>query len=213
MRFLPTLALLPALVGADALPPLRVRATAVVAPCVKAAVRAFPAPAGGVAVEVAGARTPGPADLIVASAVELTRALEGGAAEPNTDVDVALVPWVVQVRSGGPAIKSAQDLAGSGVEVVVPDSPAAYEAFRWARSTTGGRARSASARELREAVVVLVPLSMAGPGDRIGVDVPSLRARAALGVEPARRADAEALLAFLRSEAGQAAFAACRTTP
>ena len=213
MRWLPILALPAALAAADAPSPLRVRATTVVAPCVQSAVRAFPAPAGGVTVEVAPARTPGPADVIVASAVELTRALEGGAAEPNTDFDVARVPWVVQVRAGGPAIRSAQDLAGSGVEVAVPDSPAAYEAFRWARSTTGGRARSAAARELREAPVVLVPLSLAGPGERIGVDVPALRARAALAVDPAHRSAAEAFLAFLRSEAGQSAFAACRSTP
>jgi hypothetical protein len=213
MRWLPILALPAALAVADAPSALRVRATPVIAPCVHSAVRAFAAPAGGVTVEVAAARTPGPADVIVASAVELTRALEGGAAEPNTDFDVARVPWVVQVKAGGPTIRSAQDLAGSGVEIAVPDSPAAYEAFRWARSTTGGRARAAAARELREAPVVLVPLSLAGPGDRIGVDVPSLRARAALAVDPARRAEAEAFLAFLRSEAGQTAFAACRATP
>ena len=192
---------------------LRVRATAVVAPCVRAALRVFPAPRGGVTVEVAAASAPGPADVIVGSAVELTRALESGAAEANSDVDVARVPWVLQGRAGGASIRRAEDLTSSPVEVAVPDSPAAYEAFRWAEATTGGRARRASARELRDAPVVLVPLSLAVAGERVAVDVPPLVARAALAAQPARRGSAQALLSFLTSKAGQEAFAACRDTP
>src|SRR5512145_1201446 len=201
-----TAGLATALLAAGGARPLRVRASEVVAPCVEAAVRAFPAPAGGIAVEVASAAAPGPADVIVASAVELTRALEGGAADANTDVDVARIPWVVQVRGGGKAVRKAADLAG--VEVAVPDSPAAYEAIRWARATTGGRARSAGERVLREAPVVLLPLSLAAPGERIAVDVPALVARAALGVDTGRRSEAQAFLTFLGSETGGKAFAA-----
>lgn len=192
---------------------LRVRASAIVAPCVEAAIRAWPAPHAAVQFETTGLLEPGPADVFVGSAVELTRALEGGSAEIGSDLDVARVPWVVQVRPGGPPIRSAADLAGSGVEVAVPDSPAAYEALRWARATTGGRARAAAARELRDAAVVLVPLSLAAPGDRIGVDVQSIVVRAAVAAEPARAADARTLVAFLGSEPGQKAFAACKVLP
>jgi extracellular solute-binding protein len=212
MRSLATVALL-ALLGAPSPAPLRVRVSAVAAPCVQSALRAYQAPAGGVAVDVGSVVTPGPGDVIVASAVELTRALESGTAEANTDVDIARVPWVVQVRGGQRRIRGAADLAGSGVEVAVPAIPAAYEAFRWARATTGAPARTASARELREAAVALVPLSLAAPGDRFGVDVPSVVVRAALATEPARRNEAQAFLGFLASPAGQEAFAACRSAP
>jgi hypothetical protein len=198
-------------IGAPAGSPLRVRASSVVAPCVEAAVRAWPAAGGAVDVETAALLTPGPVDVLVASAVELTRALEGGTAEPGSDVDIARVPWVMQVRGGGTAsIRRAADLAGSGLEVIVPESPASYEAWRWARSTSGGRVRSATGRALREAPVVLVPLSLAAPGDRMAVDVPPIVVRAATGVAPGRPDDARALVAFLASEPGQKAFAECR---
>jgi hypothetical protein len=201
-------------IGAPAGSPLRVRASSVVAPCVEAAVRAWPAAGGAVDVETAALLTPGPVDVLVASAVELTRALEGGTAEPGSDVDIARVPWVMQVRGGGTAsIRRAADLAGSGLEVIVPESPASYEAWRWARSTSGGRVRSATGRALREAPVVLVPLSLAAPGDRMAVDVPPIVVRAATGVAPGRPDDARALVAFLASEPGQKAFAECRAAP
>ncbi|HEY7509867.1 MAG TPA: hypothetical protein VIG50_06410 [Vicinamibacteria bacterium] len=213
MRTLAAFALGTAVLGADGAGSLRVRASAVVAPCVEAAARAFAAPAARIEVEVAPSLTAGPADVIVGSGVELTRALEGGAADANTDLDVARVPWVIQVRGGGRAVRSAADLTGAGIEVAVPDSPAAYDALRWARAATGGRARPASERELRAAAVVVVPLSLAGPGERVATDVPPLIARAALGAETARRAEAQAFLAFLGSEPGQKAFAACRAAP
>jgi hypothetical protein len=193
--------------------PLRVRASSVVAPCVEAAVHAWPE-GRGVQVETASASAPGPADVIVASAVELTRALEGGAAEVGSDVDIARVPWVVQVRPGGPSsVRRASDLATAGAEVAIPDSPAAYEARRWAAASGGGRFREMHGRELREAAVALVPLSLAGPGERLAVDVPPIVVRAAVAAEPARPADARLLVAFLASETGQKAFAACRSTP
>jgi hypothetical protein len=193
-------------------PALRVRASAVVAPCVQAAVRAWPS--GRVEVEAAAPAEPGPADVIVASAVELTRALEGSAAQIGSDVDVARVPWVVQVRAGGPAgVRRAADVAASGAEVAIPDSPAAYEARRWAAGPGGGRFRAAQGRALREAPVALVPLTLAGDGERLPVDVPPMIVRAAVAADPARPADARALVAFLASPEGQKAFAECRVAP
>lgn len=208
-------AVLSAILAAPAASPqgLRVRASSVVAPCVEAAVRAWPAARAPVDVETAALLTPGPVDVLVASAVELTRALEGGAAEPGSDVDIARVPWVMQVRGGAASIRRAADLAGSGLEVIVPESPASYEAWRWARSTSGGRVRSATGRALREAPVAVVPLSLAAPGDRMSVDVPPIVVRAATGVAPGRPEDARALVAFLASEPGQKAFAECRVDP
>jgi hypothetical protein len=190
---------------------LRVRASFVVAPCVEAAVAAWPGPHAAVQVETAGPSSPGPADVLVASSVELTRALEGGTADEGTDVDVARVPWVMQVRSAGGKVHGAADLATADIEVTVPDSPAAYEARRWAAAAGGGRVREAGARELREAAVAVIPLSLAGTGERIAVDVPPLVVRAALALRPERPADARAFLAFLSSEPGQKAFAACPT--
>lgn len=189
---------------------LRVRASSVVAPCVEAAARAWPGPRSAVHVETAGPLTPGPADVLVASSVELTRALEGGTAEEGTDVDVARVPWVMQVRSGGAKIRGAADLATSGVEVTVPDSPAAYEARRWVAAAGGGRVREATGRELSEAPVAVIPLSLAGAGERIAVDIPSMVVRAALALRPERPGEARAFVAFLASEPGQKAFAECR---
>jgi ABC-type molybdate transport system substrate-binding protein len=201
-----------ALSGAtDAPGRLRVRASYVVAPCVEAAVAAWPGPHTAVQVETAGPLAAGAADVLVASSVELTRALEGGTADEATDLDVARVPWVMQVRSAGAKVRGPADLATAGVEITVPDSPAAYEARRWAAATGGGRVREASGRELREAPVAVVPLSLAGTGERIAVDVPPLVARAALTLRPERPAEARAFLAFLSSEPGQKAFAACPT--
>jgi hypothetical protein len=208
-------AVLLAMIAAPATAPaLRVRTSSIVAPCVEAAVRAWPAARGGAQVETAALTAPGPVDVLVGTSVELTRALENGTAEPGTDVDVASVPWVMQVRGGAAAsIRRASDLAGSGLQVTVPESPASHEAWRWARSTSGGRVRSASGRALREAEVVLVPLSLAAPGPRMGVDVTPLVVRAATAVAPAQPEPARALVAFLASEAGQTAFAACRVDP
>jgi len=58
---------------------LRVRSSAVCAPCVEAAGRAWEARGGRpVSVETGGLRDRGAWDVLVGSGVELTRALEGG---------------------------------------------------------------------------------------------------------------------------------------
>jgi hypothetical protein len=121
---------------------------------------------------------------------------------------------VLQVRGRAAAsIRRAADLAGSGLTVTVPESPASHEAWRWARTTSGGRVRSAGGRALREAEVAVVPLSLAAPGNRMGVDVTPLVVRAATAVGPAQPERARALVAFLASEPGQQAFAACGAAP
>ena len=73
------------------------------------------------------------------------------------------------------------------------------------------RVRESTDRQtLRAASVALLPLSLAGSGERIAVpEVPALRATAAVAAGAAARERAEQFVRFLGSEAGQRAFAAC----
>ena len=191
--------------------PLRVRASAAVAPCVAAASQSF---AGGrrVALETTSLRDPGPADVLVGALVEMTRALEGGEAVVNSDVDIAEIPWVLSVASGNPLrVKSLADARDKGVEVVVLGGPVSYEARRALAGGGTSRVRELSDRAaLRAAAVALVPLSLAGGGERIAVsEVPPLRVSAAIGAHAAQPERALELVRYLGSEAGQRAFAAC----
>jgi len=208
--FLVTSALVPA---AGAGEPLRVRVTAAVAPCVAAAISGWIGPGGrGVRVEAAGLRDPGPADVLVGASVEMTRALEGGRAVVNSDLEVAEIPWVLSVAPGNPlGVRSLADARDKGVEVTVPAGPAAYEARRSLAGGGTSRVRESGDRaELRAAAVALLPLSLAGSGERIPVpEVPPLLASAAVAEGAAQPERARELVRFLGSEAGQRAFAAC----
>jgi hypothetical protein len=187
-------------------PIVQVRATRETAPCVTAAVAASPQWRATARVEVAPPREPGAWDVVVASDIELTRALESGAAEVNTDVDLARIPWVF--RGAGAARLDASALAGR--PIAIPDGPASYEARRALRARGAGVVEAAQVRELHEAPLALVPLSLAGEGPALKADgVPSLVARAALATGVKRPAQARALVEYLASDAGQRAFAAC----
>jgi hypothetical protein len=191
--------------------PLRVRASAAVAPCVAAASQSW---SGGrrVALETASLRDPGPADVLVGPLVEMTRALEGGQAVVNSDVDIAEIPWVLSVAPGNPLrVKSLTDAREKGLDLVVLGGPASYEARRALAGGATSRVREVSDRAaLRAAPVALVPLSLAGGGERIAVsEVPPLRVSAAVGAHAAQPARAEEFVRYLGSEAGQRAFAAC----
>jgi hypothetical protein len=189
---------------------LRVRVTPAVAPCVTAA---SPGWSGGkVAFETASLRDPGPVDVLVGTSMEMTRALEGGQGVVNSDVDIAEIPWVLSVTSGNPLrVKSLADARDKGVEVTLLDGPVAYEARRALAGAGTSRVRESTDRQiLRTASVALVPLSLAGSGERIAIpEVPALRATAAVAVGAAPRERAEQFVRFLGSEAGQRAFAAC----
>jgi len=190
--------------------PLRVRATPEVAPCVSAA---SPGWSGGkVALETAGLRDPGPVDVLVGTSIEMTRALEGGQGVVNSDVEVAAIPWVLAVASGNPLrVRSLADVREKGVEVMMLGGPAAYEARRALAGAGTARVRESTDRQtLRSASVALLPLSLAGSGERIAVpEVPALRATAAVAVGAAQAERAEQFVRYLGSEAGQRAFAAC----
>lgn len=202
--------LLPLLAPPDGAPAdgsLRVLSSAVSAPCVEAAGRAW-----GVrplVVETGSLRDPGDWDVLVGSGVELTRALEGGDAVIDSDVGIADIPWVLRLPSGGD-VQSLSEVVQSGVEIVVLAGPAAYEARRaLARDGTATIRETTDAAQLRSAPVALVPLSLAGSGRQVEVDVPPVRVDAAVGVRALHSEDAAALVRYLGSQAGRQAFAAC----
>ncbi len=203
-------ALVPPLSAGDA--SLKVQASVEAAPCVLAAAGAYGRP---VAVQTRALHDPGPADVLVGSGVEITRALEGGDAVVGSEEPVARIPWVLSVAAGNPLkIAGLGDLARPGVEVAVLGGPAAYEARRALAQHRSERVReSHDGGDLRRAAVALVPLSLAGSGEKVAVDVPPIPIGVAVAARATRPDDARAFISFLTSESGQAAFAACEPTP
>ena len=190
-------------------PALRVRATEAMAPCLAAATRAFTGGSGSAPSVETGDLADPTADVLVGSAVEVTRALESGRAQNDSDVEVASVPWVLVLGEAAPALQSLKDVAAAGLEVEVPAGPASYEARRALAAAAAVRVRESDAKALRKAGIALVPLSLAGPGRRIAVDVPALVAQAAVGARAASPEAARAFVEFLGGENGRRAFAEC----
>jgi len=207
------LALAPA-PGSGADEALRVLASSVAAPCTEAAGAAWQASEGRrVVVDVSGLRAKGDWDVLVGSSVELTRALEGHDAVSDSDVEIASIPWVLHLPAGG-TVRSLDDLARSGTEAVVLGGDAAYEARRALQEHNVGRVReSTDDARLRSAAVALVPLSLAGEGERVPVDVPPIRVGAAIGIRASHPGDAASFVRYLGSGEGQRAFAACAPAP
>jgi len=182
-------------------------------PCVAAAAKAYEASSGGIkpTVQAGVLSDPGDAEVLVASSVEITRALEGGVAVDGTDVDIARIPWVLSVASGNPRrLRSLEDLDQPGLEVWVLGGPAAYEVRRALRAHPARLRETQDGRVLRAAEVALVPLSLAGPGEHVPVDVAPIEARAAVASRAARSNAANAFVRYLGSEEGQRAFSTCR---
>jgi molybdate transport system substrate-binding protein len=149
--------------------------------------------------------------LVAASGVEMTRAIEGGKAVDGSEVAVARIPWVLSVPRGNPeGLSALADLARPGLDAVILAGPAAYQARKAVAGVAPGRLRESSdVATLRSARVALVPLSLAGAGDHIPVDLPPLEARAAVATGTSRSEEAAAFVRFLGSEEGQRAFAGC----
>ena len=195
--------------AAESGPVLRVRATETMAPCLAAATRAFPWGSGPRPTLETGDLADATADVFVGSAIEMTRALESGLALNDSDVDIASVPWVLVLGEQAPDLHSLKEVAAAGLEVEVPAGPASYEARRALAAASLGRVRESDASALRKAGIALVPLSLAGPGRRIAVDVPALLAQAAVGARAAAPEPARAFAAFLGTETGRRAFSDC----
>jgi hypothetical protein len=223
MRMLPLLLAAPALGGLVAPllgePPapgastaLTVRATAVVAPCLRAAAASFQAEGHGEARVELGPLGAPEADILAGVAVELTRALEGGVAAPGSDVALARIPWVLAVPRDHPGeLRSLEDVAAAGVEIRVPRGAAAIEARRiLARLKDARVVETADAGGLPASAVAVVPLSLsAGAAHRLTLDVPPLELQAAFGARARRPEAAAEFVRYLETERGSAALAAC----
>jgi hypothetical protein len=203
--------------AAGAPPPaeMSVKASPAVSPCVAAAARAFQQTGMRVSLrtgEVWGASSAEGADVVVAIEEELTRVIEGGAASPDLDVDVARIPWVLLATSREPA-PDLRALERSPLRVLVLGGGVAREARKSLQHLPPDRIRAVGAPDgpvrPEAGEVAVVPLSLAGPGEVRYLQIPPLLVRA-VGLRASSRPDlARAFLKFLTSERGGAAFAAC----
>ena len=201
-----------ALAAREGAPVVRVRASEAFVPCVSEAGRVYGQTFGtSVTVSSGAVHETAGADVLVGAAVEINRALEGGLARTDSDVLIARVPWVLVVeRASSSRIEGLQDLATSADTVEVLGGPAGHEARRALAALPSGRVREIrDAAALRASRMALVPLSVAGPGRRIPVDVAPLVAQAAIVISPQSVETAQAFVIWLGSEAGQTAFASC----
>lgn len=186
-------------------PAVRVRADDVASGCL---VSALKADAGRGTLTAAAAEA---ADVLVATAAEVTRAVESGAAVEGSEVAIARIPFVLVVPAGNPlGLRGLEDVARAGGELAVSDLPAAHEARRAADSAAPGRVKALGTTKLRVATLALVPLSLAGAGDQLATELRPLEIR---GVVLATARDPQAareLLRRLAAAPAQDAFAACR---
>jgi hypothetical protein len=219
-RNLPFLLVLVAVTAASTPAPLRVRASPVVSPCVAAAGALYERTTGrAIAVSTATLGDPASAegaDVVVAADAELNRIIESGASDPDLDVDVARIPWVLVGASGAAPDVSA--VRRSSETVAVLGGVAAREARRvlarqgFASSRLRALDRAGGPVRLGRGETAIVPLSLAGDLPAASLSLPSITVRA-LGVRSSARADAvRAFLGFLTGEAGNAAFRACGRT-
>jgi hypothetical protein len=192
---------------------LAVRTSPAVTPCVSAAAVAYERATGRrVSVEsaaIGAARSAQGADVVVAAEEELTRVIEGGATEPDLDVDVAAIPWVLE----GAGRSELRSLAASEKKVRVIGGAIGRHARRSLEALPPSRVRTVASaagyQRLQGDEVALLPLSLAGGGPVTATDVPPLWVRA-LGVRGSARPDAaRAFLEFLAGGPGNAAFRAC----
>ncbi len=200
-------------VPASAAQPLHVRASPAFAPCLAAPLRAFTRESGlAVVLDVGEPDPPLGADVVIGDDAELTRVLEGGAADLSTASDLGYIPWVFVVPQGSPKGVTAA-VAGSDRLFVLGgrvgrDARAALgerlPAVRWQVST--------DPFELRGARYALVPRSLAGAGERRAAELRPLIAVAAAVSASAQPAAARQLLAFLESPRGHALLSPCLST-
>ena len=188
---------------------LRVRATTAVAPCVEAAARAWERAGGRAVVETGALGDAAAAAVLVGASAEVTRALESGAAAPDSDAEVARVPWVLVVTAGNPyGVRTLADAARAGIEVWVAGGAAAHNARRAAEAAAPQQVREASDGVAPAgAAAALAPLCLAGAGERVAVDVPELVVEAAVSARTSHAAWAGDFVTYLASPAGRRAFA------
>ena len=191
--------------GAPAVMHVRANAafTACLAPAVEAFNRSSPVPAALVAGEP---DPPLDADLVVGDDAEMTRLLEGGAAELATAVDLGYLPWVTVVPMGA----DARSLSTAPDGVAVLGGRAGREARAFLGSLPADRLRvERDGALLGRAAYALVPRSLAGPGEHRPARVRPLVATAAVITGSLHAAEARRLLAYLRGGEGARLLAGC----
>jgi hypothetical protein len=198
---------------------LRVKASPAVAPCVAAAAAEYERAAGRrVTVETAAIGSHDSADgadVVVAADQELNRVIESGAAQPELDVEVARIPWVL-AGPPGTAAPQLRSLGRPGSVVRSLGGVVSRETWRRLRLQGFSPARVERVLEtplrLQAGEAAVVPLSLASPGPVTTLDVPPLSVHA-LGISASPRPEAaRAFLDFLTGEKGNAAFRACGRT-
>lgn len=198
---------------------LRVKASPAVVPCVTAAAAEYQRTSGrrvDVSTAAIGSQDSADgADVVVAADSELNRVIESGASDPDLEVEVATIPWVL-AGAPGAAAPEFRALARPGAVVRTLDGPVARETWRRLHLQGFAPARVERAREtplrLQAGEAAVVPLSLAGSGPVTTLDVPPLRVRA-LAVRASARKDAgRAFLDFLAAGPGNVAFRACGLT-
>ena len=150
---------------------LHVRASAAFAPCLAPALEAFSRETGlAVAIDVGEPDPPRQADVVVGDDSEMTRLLEGGIADLRTSRDLGYLPWVFVVPEGSAAATASALAEADAVHVL--GGAAGREAREALRDAPPSRLRvSRDGEELRRAPYALVPVSLAGPGERRASDV------------------------------------------
>ncbi len=195
---------------------LRVKASPAVAPCVVAAAAEYQRISGRrVAVETAAIVTQDSAegaDVVVAADSELNRVIESGASDPDLEVEVATIPWVL-AGAPGTATPELRSFSRTGSVVRTLGGDVARETWRRLHLQGFSPARVERVREtpirLQAGEAAVVPLSLAGAGPVTALDVPPLRARAVVVHASPRRDAGRAFLDFLGAGPGNAAFRAC----
>jgi hypothetical protein len=194
---------------------LRVKASPAVAPCVAAAAAEYDrTPGRRVAVQTAAIGSQDSADgadVVVAAESELHRVIESGASDPDLEVEVATIPWVL-AGAPGTAAPELRSFSRSGSVVRTLGGDVARETWRRLHLQGFSPARVERVRQapvrIQAGEAAVVPLSLAGAGPATTLDVPPLRVRA-LAVNASPRKDAgRAFLDFLAGP-GNAALRAC----
>ena len=188
--------------------PLRVRASEAFGPCLVPALEAFSAESGlPTMLDLNEPDPPGEADVVVGDDSELTRVLEGGAADLASAFDLGYLPWVYVVPEASPA----QPLSALGASrrLLVLGGRAGRRA-REAVALPADRVSVSTDRDaLRQAEYALVPRSLAGPGELRPAGVRPLVATVAAVRDAAHPAATRQFLAFLRSTRGRAVVSSC----
>ena len=195
---------------------LRVKASPAVAPCVAAAAAEYQRSSGRrLAVETAAIGSQDSAegaDVVVAADSELNRVIESGASDPDLEVEVATIPWVLAGAPGN-AKPELHSLARPGSVVRTLGGAVSREPWRRLHLQGFSPARVERVREtpvrLESGEAAVVPLSLAGRGPVTSLDVPPLRARAVVVRASPRKDAGRAFLDFLGAGLGNAAFRAC----